>query len=147
MKLKMDWKRELAFDAHIDGHTVAMDTSAKGGGGGTAPTPKQLVLAGLAGCTGMDVVHILGRMRVQIDSFDLEADAHQTDGQPAVFDEIRLVYRLEGPELLPAKVLEAVELSQTKYCGVSAMISRSARISYEVIINGQLAGTGTARFT
>ncbi len=145
MKLECAWDEKMKFTAVADGHQVEMDTKPPIGGG-TALTPKQLLLAAIAGCTAMDVVALLKKYKQPLDSFHVDTDATTTEGvYPAVFKEVKLTFRLKG-ELDVARVLEAVLLSQTKYCGVSAMVSKAFPISYTVELNGKSIGTGTADF-
>lgn len=111
-----------------------------------APTPKQLLVAGLCGCTGMDVVALLKKYKQPLEAFQIEAEATPTEGgHPVVYKDIKLLFKLSGP-LDAAKALEAVALSQSKYCGVSAMVSKAVPITYVVELNGQRIGDGKADF-
>ena len=113
---------------------VVMDAPTQGGGKGEAPSPKQMVLHGLAGCTGLDVVAILGKKKVAFEDFRLEVTAEQTRHHPKVFKAINLVYRfVANPDDRPA-IERAVTLSKENFCGVSAMLEKSATIEHEVII-------------
>ncbi len=135
----------MRFTAEADGHRVEMDTKSPIGTD-AALTPKQLLLAGICGCTAMDVVALLKKYKQLPSSFRIELDASTTDGpHPHVFKEVKLIFKLAG-EIEPAKLLEAVTLSQTKYCGVSAMVSKAVPISYVVELNGNTIGTGKAEF-
>ena len=89
----------------------------------------------LAGCTGLDVISILNKMRVALDGFDLEVSASVTDQHPKVFDKIHLIYRFRGKELERSKLERAVELSQKTYCGVTAMLGKTAAITYEIEVS------------
>jgi putative redox protein len=108
-------------------------------------TPKQLCLAAVEGCTAMDVISHLNKRKQLPKSFSVEADADLTTTYPKVFSEIRLDYRIEG-EVQPPLALEAVHLSQTKYCGVSAMMAKNCPIRYRVFLNGNLVSEGEAKF-
>lgn len=135
----------MRFTAQSGDHKVEMDTNAPIGSD-TALTPKQLLVAGICGCTAMDVVALLKKHKQPLESFQVEADATPTEGvYPAVYKEIKLFFRLKG-QLDESKVLESVALSQTKYCGVSAMVSKSVPISYTVELNGKNIGAGRAEF-
>ncbi|MBX5465023.1 MAG: OsmC family protein [Clostridia bacterium] len=113
--------------------------------------PKEAVLAGLGGCTGIDVVSILDKMRQPLEAFTVEIEAEQSTGDPKVFTHLRLVYRFRGA-LEPARVLRAVRLSQEKYCGVLAMLAQTASVETRVELNGaeleyepsRVAARGTA---
>lgn len=145
MKAILDWAGKMSFRAAVRQHTVAMDAKRLAGGDDSAPTPKELVLSGLLGCTAMDVVSLLRKAKTTLASFEVEAEASQTDGEPAVFDAIKLIYKANGE--VPGNVLlDAISASQTRYCGVSAMIAKTARIDYEVLLNGVSIGLGKAQF-
>jgi len=145
MKLSIEWKDKMQFTARADGHEAAMDTKAPFGSD-TALTPKQLMVAGICGCSAMDVVALLKKFRQEVKTFSVEADATPTKGvYPEIYTRIDLVFKLGG-QIEPAKALEAVELSQTKYCGVSAMVSKAVPIHYSVEVNGVPAGSGQAKF-
>ena len=123
----------------------------QGGGGGSvevlagprsaeeaaAMRPKELVLAGLATCSGVDVVLILERMRVAVERFEVSVEADETDGQPKVFSQVRMAYRLWGADLSPRRAARAVRLSQDQYCGVAAMLRPAAPIACSLEVNGQ----------
>ncbi len=114
------------------GHDLEMDTYEQSGGEDSAQTPKEAVLSGLAGCTAMDIVGILRKMRIDVDSMRIEVEADQTDEHPKVFKNIKMKYIFsKGAD--PEKVERAVKLSQEQYCGVSAMIKKSADLTYEII--------------
>ena len=130
-KINTVWKEKMAFDSQVGNHTVRMDTTPEMGDD-SGPSPKQLVLAGLAGCTGMDVVSLLKKMRVEYDSFEIYTEADLTEEHPQVFSEIRLVYRFKGENIDQAKVEKAVNLSKDKYCGVSAMLKKNSPILYSI---------------
>lgn len=125
------WKSKMAFDSQIDNHTVRIDTGGELGDD-TGPSPKKLLLASLAGCTGMDVVSLLEKMRVPIDGFEMDIDADLTDEHPKVYSEIRLVYRFYGKDLKKDKIEKAIQLSQDKYCGVSEMLRKNCPIIYSI---------------
>jgi putative redox protein len=145
MKLKCSWNEKMKFTAESGAHKVEMDTQAPIGSD-SALTPKQLLVAGICGCTAMDVVALLKKHRQPLESFQVEADATPTEGvYPAVYKEIKLVFKLKGL-LDEAKVMESVTLSQTKYCGVSAMVAGAVPISYTVELNGKNIGAGRADF-
>lgn len=145
MKLQCTWNDKLNFTAEADDHRVNMDTKPPLGAD-KALTPKQLVVAAICGCTGMDVVALLKKYKQPLESFLIEAETSLIEGaHPTVFKEVLLVFKIKGA-LDPAKVMEAVTLSQTKYCSVSAMLSKAVPISYEVEMNGEKIGNGHADF-
>jgi putative redox protein len=117
------------------GHWTVMDTEDKFGGHEGAAKPLELVLMGLGGCSGMDIVSILKKMRVKMDDFEVNVEGDQSDEHPRVFQKIRVEYLLYGNDIDPAKVEQAIELSQTKYCSVWAMLEKSVVIksSYRIL--------------
>lgn len=129
--VKTVWNNKMAFDSHIDQHRLKMDT---GGdlGDDSAPSPKKILLSSLAGCTGMDVVSLLQKMRVPFTGFEMDVEADLTDDHPRVYAEIRLIYRFFGQDLDKAKVEKAVKLSKEKYCGISAMLEKNCPIVYSI---------------
>jgi putative redox protein len=145
MKLETRWKEKLKFTAVADGHEVPMDTRPPLGDD-SALTPKHLLLAAICGCTAMDVVALLKKLRQPPESLSIEADAPMTEGShPHVFSQVRLTFKLTGP-LDASKAVEAVRLSQTKYCGVSAMVAKAVPILYTIELNGNVIGEGRADF-
>ncbi len=130
-KIKTIWKENMVFDAHMGDHVISTDARTpigdnKGG------NPKQLLLVSLATCTGMDVVSLLKKMRVEYSSFSIGVEADLTEEHPKVFSEIRLTYYLTGHEIDKEKVKKAVDLSQDKYCGVSAMLKKNSPVLYTI---------------
>lgn len=128
MKTTTIWKTGQAFDSFQRDSKIEID--AKNGF-----SPKALLLSGLAGCTGIDVVEILEKMRVPFADLQIDAEAEQTDEHPRVFKFITLTYRIRTGEENRDKVKKAIELSLEKYCGVAAMLKKSSRIDYEIVIS------------
>ena len=133
MKVTANWKEALAFDVLSDnGHTVRLDTTIENGSLDSGMSPKKFVLAGLCGCSGMDVVDILNKMKVSFTKVDVSAEAEQTDEHPKVFKSIQMVYRADVAPADLDKLTRAVKLSQEKYCGVSAMLEKHCAITYQI---------------
>lgn len=124
---------DLSFDIDLQGHHFTVDADESVGGKDRGPRPKALLLSGLAGCTGMDVASILGKMKMPYDSFAIEIDAETTDEHPKVYKTISIRYIFTGKELDRGKIEKAVKLSQEKYCGVSAMLGKTAKIESEIV--------------
>jgi putative redox protein len=129
------WQQGMAFDVELDGHHFAIDAAAEHGGEDLGPKPKGLVLSGLAGCTGMDVVAILNKMRMPFDSLDVAVEGELTEEHPKHYDRITILYTFTGAELDEKKIEKAVRLSQESYCGVSAMLRHAAEIRHEIRLN------------
>ena len=129
--VKTTWKEKMAFDVELDNHVLRIDSRGEFGDD-TGPGPKKLLLASLAGCTGIDIVSMLNKMRVPFKGLEIDTDADLTDDHPRVYSEIRLTYRVFGDNLDKKKVERAVELSYEKYCGVSAMLRKNSPIHYSI---------------
>ncbi|MCE1169172.1 MAG: OsmC family protein [Sphingobacteriia bacterium] len=132
--VKTTWSGKMAFESNVDGHQIKMDADASVGGDDSGARPKKLLLAGLAGCTGMDVVSILDKMKVSFDSFEIITDAVQTEDHPKVYEKITITYVFSGKDLPEDKLRRAIELSQDKYCGVSAMLRKSSELDWKLVI-------------
>lgn len=132
---KITWKDEMAFEASINGHTIILDADSNVGGSDRGPRPKILLLAGLGGCTGMDVISILAKMKVVPDEYYMEIEADLTDEHPKVYNRIKISYHFKGNELPLDKLEKAVNLSMEKYCGVTAMLSKTAKVETEIIFD------------
>jgi putative redox protein len=132
MKAEIRMVRGLSFIGKSDSnHWLAMDAPPELRGAGAAPRPMELVLIGLAGCTGMDVVSILLKKRAPLEAFWLEAEVSRAEEHPKVFTSVNLTYHVKGEGIKAKDVEEAIRLSQEKYCPASAMISKSCEITYE----------------
>ncbi|HRI58284.1 MAG TPA: OsmC family protein [Saprospiraceae bacterium] len=129
------WISKLAFDSEVGNHIVRVDAKPPVGDD-SGPGPKTLLLTALTGCTGMDVAALLPKMRVPFDSLVVEAEAEQTEEHPKVYKSIQLTFRISGKEVAEEKVREAIELSQEKYCGVTAMLRAHCPITWQLVIEG-----------
>jgi putative redox protein len=133
-KVDITWKKNMAFEANVDDFKIMMDARPEVGGEEKGPRPKPLLLASLGGCTGMDVISILKKMRVEPESFNVSIDAHMTEEHPKYYDKFHLQYVFKGKDLPLAKLEKAVSLSQEKYCGVSFLLGKGAEITHEIVI-------------
>ncbi len=97
------------------------------------PSPKKLLLAGLAGCTGIDIVSILNKMHVPFEDFEVDVKAGLTEEHPTYYNEVEIIYRIKLAESDRPKMERAVQLSMEKYCGVSAMFEKFALLKHQVI--------------
>ena len=123
------WKKGHEFEAEHEGNKIQMDGSTENGHG-----PKALLLSALAGCSGIDVVDVLTKMRVEFSDLTIEVEADQTDEHPKVFKEIHITYKIKTAATNKDKVKKAIDLSLEKYCGVSAMLRKNSPIDYSLII-------------
>lgn len=140
MRVELNWVTDLAFEVkNENGLRYFVDSLLDDGSPGLGPKPMEMVLAALAGCTGMDVVSILKKMRVQLNSFNMSVEGERADEHPKVFTSVTLAYHFDCPEGTDTgKILKAVNLSQEKYCSVGAMIKKAVDYRYRVFVNGNL---------
>jgi putative redox protein len=118
-----------------NGHSLVLDTKPEFGGTNAGPSSTDVVMIGLAGCTGMDVVSILRKKRVQFDEFEVEAKAEVSTELPRHMNRIQLVYRIWGADVPEEALKRSIELSKEKYCSVSNTLDGRAEISYRYEIN------------
>ena len=131
-KITTNWKGNMLFDSdNPSGHHVLMDTDVEGKAR-EGLSPKALMLSSLAGCTGLDVVSILDKMK--IDNYDLkmEVEGLLTDEHPKYYHTVILDYHFTGTDLNEEKINRAVQLSIEKYCGVMEMFRRFAEVKTNV---------------
>ncbi len=118
--------------ANIDQYKVPMDTtnefSQQAG-----PSPKKLMLAALGGCTGMDIVSILNKMKVSYEDFSIDIKASLTEEHPKIFKDVHVFYKIKLAEEDQQKMEKAVNLSQEKYCGINAMFKSFAKVSSNIL--------------
>lgn len=127
------WTGGMAFEADVLGYKVAMDAEEAFGGKEAGARPKPLLLAALAGCTGMDVVSLLRKMREPLSWFNMRVSAELSEEHPKRYVSFRIVYEFKAKDGLDeGNVRKAVELSQDKYCGVSAMLKAAGPLAWEI---------------
>jgi len=142
------WQKDqqgLKFETQCGNHLVPMDAKSPIGRG-EAPTPKQMLLAAITGCTGMDVIAHLKKVKQIPESFEITLSTEDSTTHPVVFQKLHLLYRLKSHGSKEA-ILDAVHRSMTQYCGVSAMISKACPITYDVWLEDEKIGQGTAAFS
>ncbi|MGD9993381.1 MAG: OsmC family protein [Salinivirgaceae bacterium] len=132
--LDMSWKGEMAFETELNGHKITIDADEAVGGKNLGPRPKALMMVALAGCTGMDVISILKKMRVEVSSFNVRVEGNVTEEHPKQYDEMKLIYEFSGNNLEEEKLRKAIDLSMERYCGVSAVYKKVMQMSYEIVI-------------
>lgn len=131
------WTGNMSFNGHTgSGHDVVMDARAEVGGEDKGPRPTELLLTALGGCTGMDVVSILRKMRIEVDRLEIAIEAEEGPEHPKSFVNFTMVYRLWGAEVPEDKFRRAVELSETTYCSVAGLFRKGAQIAYRLELNG-----------
>ncbi len=128
------WLDNMSFETEINGHKIIIDAGSDVGGEDLGPRPKPFMLAALGGCTGMDVVSILKKMRVDIKSLNVKVEGGLTTEHPRKFHKMHVTYEIEGKDLPLDKIQKAVSLSEERYCGVSAVYKEVMEISSEIVL-------------
>ena len=132
--IQAQWLNDLAFEVEVDGHKLYLDTALEHGGKNMGPRPKLLMMVALAGCTAMDVVSILKKMRIEVDEFNVTVEGELAEEHPKKYEGMKVIFRLKGKDIPLAQVEKAVNLSSTKYCGVSANYTKAFPIRHEIVI-------------
>ena len=129
MKTSTKWMHDGVFESKQEGSDkgFTIDTERKEG-----PGPKSLLLSGLAGCSGIDIIDILKKQRVQFSDFSIDVESETTTGHPKVFKDIFVTYTIRTDPSNEDKVKKAIDLSLDKYCGVSAMLKKNSAIHYKL---------------
>ncbi|MFN5630361.1 MAG: OsmC family protein [Bacteroidota bacterium] len=121
--IKINWTQESNFEYEENNQKISLDIVSEKGF-----SPKKLLLVGLAGCTGIDIVSLLEKMRVEFSEFTIGVEANLTEEHPKVYNEIEIIYSIKSEQTNQEKIQKAIDLSMQKYCGVSAMLGKTAKI-------------------
>lgn len=121
----------MRFDVETDsGHHVILDAAERNGGQNSGPQPMEMLLVALAGCAGMDILAILRKKRQDITGYELRVHGLRAEEHPKVFLDITLEHIFTGHDIRPEAVERAIELTEERYCGASAMLGRTATIGH-----------------
>lgn len=132
-KVITHWKGNSQFESdNPSGKTLFMDTSEENGGHNSGLRPKAMMLSSLAGCSGLDVVSILDKMKVQISDFRIDTYGELTDEHPKTYNTVSVEYHFYGDNLDEGKIKKAVDLSIEKYCGVMEMFRQFAKVNTSI---------------
>jgi putative redox protein len=140
-EVEAQWMGKMQFNALVNGHTIIMDAPEKVGGEDNGPIPKPFLLTALSGCTGMDVIAILRKAQKEVTEFNIKVHGELSKNAPIQYTSIHLEYQFEGNEDFKDAALEAVSLSQEKYCGVSSMLKKIIPVTWEVVYNSNVIFT------
>lgn len=133
-EISCTWAGDMAFETEVSGHKIRLDADGEVGGKDTGPRPKPLLLVSLAGCTGMDVISILRKMREPVTWFDVKVSGDLTEEHPKYYETIKITFEFKASDgLKDENVRKAVQLSQDKYCGVSAMLKKAVPVEWEIV--------------
>ncbi|MFZ2340840.1 MAG: OsmC family protein [Bacteroidales bacterium] len=124
----------MAFESEINGHKIIIDADPAAGGQDRGPRPKLLMLSALGGCTAMDVVAILKKMRVDIEGLNVIVEGDLTEEHPKHFSRMHIIFEFTGKNLPVDKLQKAIDLSSEKYCGVSAVYRKAMELTSEIRI-------------
>ena len=134
MKMTATWAGGMRFVYESGtGHGLLTDAPEAAGGGNTAATPIELLILGLIGCTGVDVTSILTKMKEPLEGLSVTAETERAEEHPKVYTKIHLTYLVKG-DVNEKKLERAINLSETRYCSASAMLSRTVEITHEYLI-------------
>jgi putative redox protein len=137
VKISVDWQDGMLLQATGESNVpVAIDSSPEFGGRNLGARPMELILMGMAGCTALDVLSILGKMHVQLTSFTVEVEAERAAVDPKVFTSSVLTYRFQMAEVKEDKVLRAITLSLEKYCSAVNTLKIAMPVQWRLEING-----------
>lgn len=128
----MSWTDKVAFTGDMDGHKITVDATEQSGGSDLGPRPKKLMLTALAGCTGIDVIMILGKMKVVPEAFNVIVEADVTEEHPMHYTKMNVIYQFKGKDLPMDKLEKAVKLSESTYCGVTAVYRKAMEMTWEI---------------
>jgi len=132
MELTINWKEKMAFSGvSPSGHEFIMDAAPEVGGENSGPRPTELLLQAVAGCTGIDIISILQKMRLNPTAFQMDVKGERAEEHPKRFTTINIHYALDG-ELPEDKVVRAIQLSKDKYCSVSHSLNAEITVSYSI---------------
>lgn len=134
MKMTATWTggRRFVYES-ATGHGLLTDAPVEAGGGNTAATPMELLILGLIGCTGVDVSSILTKMKEPLEGLKVTAETERAETHPKVYTKIHLTYHVKGSVNIK-KLERAIDLSENRYCSASAMLSKSAEITHEYVL-------------
>jgi putative redox protein len=134
------WTKDMEFRVEYpEGESITLASVPRDKRPGPGPNPVEAVQASISACMGMDVVHILGKMRKTLESLRIDVNAERRDEHPRIYTCLELVFHADGPDLDAAAVLRAVKLSHDTYCSVSAMLTPTVKFDFKVVVNGQPA--------
>ena len=134
-EINLAWKKGMAFETELYGHKLTVDADQSNGGNDLGPRPKALMLVALAGCTGMDVVSILAKMRVELADLNVKVEGEMTEEHPKHFTSLHIVYEFWGKDLPLEKLEKAVSMSDERYCGVSATLKKGIPVNYSIVVH------------
>ena len=136
-EIETQWMGKMQFNALVNGHTIIMDAPERAGGEDLGPIPKPFVLTALSGCTGMDIIAILRKSGNEVRELNIKVTGELSKQPPVEYVAMHVTYDFKGNDAFKDAALDAVNLSQEKYCGVSHMLKKALPVTWEVAYNGE----------
>ena len=133
-EIQVSWLDKMAFSTEVNGHEMIIDAIPEVGGENRGPRPKPFMLVALGGCTAMDVISILKKMRVEVQGFNVKVEGDLTEEHPKQFHKIHVIYEFKGKDLPMDKLQKAIDLSEERYCGVSVVYKKAMELTSEIRI-------------
>ena len=133
-EIQVNWLDKMAFSTEVNGHEMIIDAVPEVGGEDRGPRPKPFMLVALGGCTAMDVISILKKMRVEVQGFNVKVEGDLTEEHPKQFHKIHVIYEFKGKDLPMDKLQKAIDLSEERYCGVSVVYKKAMELTSEIRI-------------
>ena len=131
-RIESAWQGKMKFNTEVNGHHFYIDQAGENGDN-SGPRPKPLMLAALAGCTGMDVISILKKMKQEVELFNVVVEGDTEDEHPNAYVRMHIIYEFRGRDLEMEKIEKAISLSMERYCGVSAVYRKAGiEMTHEV---------------
>ena len=135
-KIETQWMGKMQFNSLVNGHTIIMDAPERVGGEDHGPIPKPFVLTALSGCTGMDIIAILRNAKKEMKDLNIKVTGELNKQPPIEYVSIHIAYDFTGDVAFKDAAMDAVSVSQNKYCGVSHMLRKALPVTWEVNYNG-----------
>jgi putative redox protein len=135
-EIETQWMGRMQFNSLVNGHTIIMDAPERVGGDDSGPIPKPFVLTALSGCTGMDIVSILRKAQKEVTDLSITVTGELSKQAPIEYVAMHVVYNFKGAASCKEAAMDAVTVSQEKYCGVSHMLRKALPVTWQVYYNG-----------
>jgi len=133
VEVKTTWKGNMQFESTNPGGNLMIDGGSENDDNRDGYRPKALMLSSLAGCSGLDIVSLLKKMRAEVENIELDVIANLTEEYPKYYDKVHVMYKFYGSSFKKDKIIKAVRLSEEKYCGVMEMFRQFAEVTTEII--------------
>ena len=135
-EIETQWMGKMQVNSLVNWHTIIMDAPERVGGEDHGPIPKPFVLTALSGCTGMDIIAILRKAQKEVKDLNIKVTGELSKQQPIEYVAIHVIYDFNGDKAFKDAAMDAVNVSQNKYCGVSHMLRKALPVTWEVNYNG-----------